>query len=113
VSRQIPLIVLSIGAITAAAGLSGCLRSATSDRQKGGLMPAKTIEQVLNERTNEWMAIPGVVGVAIGEFKGKPCIRIFTSARPQQLRAQIPPTIEGYLVIIEQTGPIRALEQKD
>ena len=74
-------------------------------------MPGKTIEQVLNEKTNEWMTIPGVAGVAIGEFKGKPCIRIFTSARPQQLRAKIPPTIEGYPVIIEQTGPIRALEQ--
>ena len=112
-SRQIPLIVLSIGAIIAAGSLSGCSQNNASDLEKGGRMPAKTIEQVLNERTNEWMAIPGVVGVAIGEFKGKPCIRIFTSARPQQLRAQIPPTIEGYLVIIEQTGPIRALEQKD
>jgi len=76
-------------------------------------MPSKTIEQVLNERTNEWMAIPGVVGVAIGEFKGKPCIRIFTSARPQQLRAKIPPTIEAHPVIIEQTGPIRALNHEE
>jgi hypothetical protein len=76
-------------------------------------MPGKTIEQVLNERTNEWMAIPGVVGVAIGEFKGKPCIRIFTSARPQQLRAKIPPTIEAHPVIIEQTGPIRALNHEE
>jgi len=113
VSRRIPLIVLSIGAITIAAGLSRCLRSATSDLKKGGRMPAKTIEQVLNERTNEWMAIPGVVGVAIGESKGKPCIRIFTSAKPQQLRAKIPPTIEGYPVIIEQTGPIRALNHEE
>jgi hypothetical protein len=76
-------------------------------------MPSKTIEQVLNERTNEWMAIPGVEGVAIGLHKGKPCIRIFTSARPQQLRAKIPLTIDGYPVIVEQTGPIRALKQKD
>lgn len=109
--RQIPLIVLSIGAITIAASLSGCSWSNASDLKNGGRMPGKTIEQVLNERTNEWMAIPGVVGVAIGEFKGKPCIRIFTSARPQQLPAKIPPAIEGYSVIIEQTGPIRALEQ--
>jgi hypothetical protein len=76
-------------------------------------MPAKTIEQVLNERTDQWMAIPGVVGVAIGEFKSKPCIRIFTSTKPQQLRAKIPPTVEGYPVIIEETGPFRALGQKD
>jgi len=71
----------------------------------------KSIEQILKDKTDKWMAVPGVVGVAIGESKGKPCIRIFTSSRPQQLRAKIPPTIEGYPVIVEQTGPIRALEQ--
>jgi len=113
VSRQIPLIVLSIGAIIAAASFSGCSQNNASDLEKGGRMPAKTIEQVLNERTNEWMAIPGVVGVAIGEFKGKPCIRIFSSTKPQQLHAKIPSTVEGYPVIIEETGPFRALEQKD
>jgi hypothetical protein len=112
VSRQISLIVLSIGAITTAVGLSGCSQSNASN-QKGGSMPRKTIEQVLNERTDEWMAIPAVVGVAIGESKGKPCIRIFTSARPQQLQVKMPPTIEGYPVIVEQTGPIRALGHED
>jgi hypothetical protein len=76
-------------------------------------MPGKTIEQVLSERTNEWMAIRGVVGVAIGEFKGKPCIRVFTSASPQQLRAKLPSTVEGYPVIVEQTGPIRALNHEE
>jgi hypothetical protein len=71
----------------------------------------KNIELVLKNKTDEWMAIPGVVGVAIGISKGKPCIRVFTSVRPQQLQAKIPPTIEGYPVIIEQTGPFRALNQ--
>jgi hypothetical protein len=74
-------------------------------------MPAKTIEQALNERTDEWMAIPGVAGVAIGELKGKPCIRIFTSSKPDKLHPNIPSTVDGYPVIVEQTGPIRALEQ--
>jgi hypothetical protein len=113
VSRRIPLIVLSIGAITAASSFIGCPRSNTYDLEKGGRMPTKTIEQVLNERTNEWMAIPGVVGVAIGEFKGKPCIRVFTSINPQKLQAKIPSTVEGYPVIIEETGSVRALEQKE
>jgi hypothetical protein len=110
VSRQIPLIVLSIGVITIAAGLSGCQQSTASSHQKGGRMPGKTIEQALNERTDEWMAIPGVAGVAIGELKGKPCIRIFTSRRPDELHSKIPSTVDGYPVIVEQTGPIRALE---
>jgi hypothetical protein len=113
VSRQISLIVLSIGVITIAAGLSGCLLSNASDHQKVGRMSGKTIEQVLNEKADEWMAVPGVAGVAIGQFKGKPCIRIFTSAKPQQLRAKLPSTVEGYPVIVEQTGPIRALGHED
>ena len=83
------------------------------DHQKEGRMPGKTIEQVLDEKTDEWMAVPGVVGVAIGQFKGKPCIRIFTSVRPQQLRAKLSSTVEDYLVIVEQTGPIRALGHED
>jgi hypothetical protein len=99
--------------MTVAGGFSGCSRDDASDHRKEKRMPAKTIEQVLNEKTNEWMAIPGVAGVAIGQFKDKPCIKIFSSASQQQLRAKIPPTIEGYPVIIEQTGPIRALPQKD
>ena len=76
-------------------------------------MTKKSIEQILKDKTDKWMAVPGVVGVAIGESKGKPCIRVFTSARPQQLRAKIPPTIEGYPVIIEESGPIRALGHED
>jgi hypothetical protein len=94
-----------------AGNLSGCEGKGIGNVGKGGPMTERSIDEVLKDKTNEWMAIPGVVGVAIGEFKGKPCIRIFTSARPQQLPAKIPPAIEGYSVIIEQTGPIRALEQ--
>jgi hypothetical protein len=75
-------------------------------------VPAKTIEQVLNEHTNEWMAIPGVVGTAIGQSRGKPCILIFTSLNPAELSSKIASTIGGYPVLIEQTGDIRALEQQ-
>jgi len=96
-----------------AGNLSGCDGKGIGTVGKGGPMTERSIDEVLKDKTNEWMSIPGVEGVAIGLYKGKPCIRIFTSARPQQLRAKIPPTIEGYPVIVEQTGPIRALEQKD
>jgi hypothetical protein len=75
-------------------------------------MPAKTIEQVLKENTDSWMAIDGVEGTAIGLYKGKPCIKIFTSVKAQELRDKIPPAIEGYPVIIEQTGKFRALDEQ-
>ena len=74
-------------------------------------MPEKTIEQVYNEGTGEWLAIAGVEGTAIGLFEGKPCIRILASSNIQQVRAKIPSTVENYPVIIERTGTFGALDQ--
>ncbi len=110
--RQIVIILLSIGAIITAGNLVGCFYTGPGGPEKGESMPERTIEQVLKDRTDEWMAIPGVVGTAIGLFEDKPCIKIFTSSKPQQLRDKIPSTVEGYPVFIEETGAFRALEQQ-
>ena len=75
-------------------------------------MPSKTIEQVLKEKSDEWMAIPGVEGTAIGMVGDNPCIRIFTSSRAKEVQSKIPSTVEGYPVIVEETGIFRALHQK-
>ena len=75
-------------------------------------MPAKPIEQLQEEHTDEWMAIPGVEGTAIGLFQDKPCIKIFSSRKEEYLRAKIPSTVEGYPVIIEETGVFRALDEQ-
>ncbi|MBA7697669.1 hypothetical protein ES703_106337 [subsurface metagenome] len=108
--RRIVIVLLNICAISAAGSVTGCSYSGPSDLEQGGVMPDKTIEQVLKERTDEWMGIPGVEGTAIGLFEDKPCIKIFTSSKPQQIRDKIPSTVEGYPVIIEETGEFRALE---
>lgn len=75
-------------------------------------MSEKTIEQVLEERTDQWMAIPGVEGTAIGLFKDQPCIMVLSSVAPRQLRSKIPETLNGYQVVIRQTGTFRALEDQ-
>jgi hypothetical protein len=75
-------------------------------------VPAKSIRQVLKENTDAWMATPGVEGTAIGLYKGKPCIKIFTSVKAQELRGKIPPAVDGYPVMIEQTGVFRALDEQ-
>ncbi|HUU17998.1 MAG TPA: hypothetical protein VMW72_12670 [Sedimentisphaerales bacterium] len=108
--KQIAIVMLSIGAIIAAGSITGCCYTGPSDLEKGQSMPKRTIEQVQEEHTDAWMAIPGVEGIAIGLYEGKPCIRIFTSRKPQQLRDKIPSTVEGYPVIIEETGAFRALD---
>ncbi len=109
---KIAIVLLNIGAISAAGILTGCSYTGPSDLEKGRYMPERTIEQVQEEHTDDWMAIPGVEGTAIGLFEGKPCIKIFTSSKSRQLRDKIPSTVEGHTVIIEETGAFRALDQQ-
>ena len=108
--RQIAVVLLNIGAMSAAGIFTGCSYTGPSAPEKGQSMPERTIEQVQEEHTDDWMAIPGVEGTAIGLSEGKPCIRIFTSSKPKELRDKIPSTVEGYPVIIEETGAFRALD---
>jgi len=74
-------------------------------------MSGKTIEQVQQEHTNEWMAIPGVVGIAIGRHDDKLCILILTFSDTGEIREEIPATVDGYPVVIQYTGNIRALDE--
>ena len=78
----------------------------------GGLnekpMPDKTIEAVLKEYTDRLMSLPGVVGTAEGRCSGKPCIKVYVLETTPELRRQIPSDIEGFPVVIEETGEIRA-----
>ncbi len=73
-------------------------------------MPKKTIEAVLKEQTDRLMSLPGVVGTAQGECAGKPCIKVFVAKKTSDLLKQIPSTVEGYKVEVQETGEIRALD---
>jgi len=72
-------------------------------------MPRKRIREVLKRHTDELMAVPGVVGIAEGLSQGKPCIKVFVVDRNSKLLRQIPETIEGFLLQIEESGEFRAL----
>lgn len=109
--KRIAIIVLGVGALAVGVGLLNCSGSGAGGLEKGEPMSGKTIEQVLKEKTDEWMGIPGVVGTGIGMSEGKPCVKILTSTRPQELQAKIPSTVESYTVIIEETGEFRALDE--
>ncbi len=108
--RRIVIVLLNISVITVAGSITGCSYTGPSDHEKGQYMTEQTIEQVQEEHTDAWMAIPGVEGTAIGLYEGKPCIKIFTSSKQKQIRDKIPSTVEGYTVIIEETGAFRALD---
>ncbi len=72
-------------------------------------MAARAINEVLKEHTKAIMSIPGVVGAGQGLCEGNPCIKVFVIKKPLDLDQKIPKTLEGYQVVVEETGPIRAL----
>jgi hypothetical protein len=74
-------------------------------------MGGRTIQQVQEEHTAAWMAIPGVVGTALGQCRGRPCILVLTAANTEQVRKEIPATIEGYPVVVQDSGEIRARDR--
>lgn len=57
------------------------------------------------------MSLPGVVGTAQGRCDNKPCIKIYVIKRTPELDEKIPDILEGYPVIIEETGEIKALPE--
>ncbi|MGH7494040.1 MAG: hypothetical protein ACREOO_16815 [bacterium] len=75
-------------------------------------MPARAIEIVLQEHTEELMAMPGVVGTAQGLCDDKPCIKVFVVDLTPELERKIPKQLEGHPVNIEVTGEFRALPKK-
>lgn len=72
-------------------------------------MPSKTIQEVQEAHTPAWMVLPGVVGTAIGQQDGRPCIKVYVAEATDELKAKIPPTVEGYPVALEVTGEFHAL----
>ena len=108
---RIIIVLLNMGVLAGASMLAGCGSYADpSDPGKGQSMPQQTIEQVQEKHTDEWMAIPGVQGTAIGMSEGKPCILILSSVKPETLQDKIPSTVQGYPVVIKETGAFRALD---
>jgi hypothetical protein len=55
------------------------------------------------------MGLSGVVGVAEGQWKDRPCLRVFLVKKtPARLR-RIPETVKGYPVVVEDTRTLRTL----
>jgi hypothetical protein len=75
-------------------------------------MTVKTIVEVLKEHTEELMSIPGVVGIGKGLCNGKPCIKVLVTEPTLEMVQKMPDNIQGYQVMIEDTGEIRALPKK-
>ena len=108
-------VVLTARQIAAVAVSTLALNCGSPGGEKNRQEPAvqkKSIEAVQNEHTDALMAFPGVVGTAIGDCDGKPCIKVMVSKKTPALLKKIPSTLEGYPVQIDETGEFRALDKR-
>jgi hypothetical protein len=66
--------------------------------------------RVMDTHVDELMAVPGVIGVAVGELDdGKPCIKVLVVKNTPAHASLVPKTIEGIPVVVEETGEIRPM----
>jgi hypothetical protein len=73
--------------------------------------PRRDINAVLAAHDKELLAISGVVGVYVGTLDDRrtACLKVMLAEKNRETEAKIPATIEGYPVVTEVTGEIRAL----
>jgi len=74
-------------------------------------MTSKTIAEALKLHTERLMSLPGVAGVAQGLCDERPCIKVYVLKKTPELDKKIPRTLEGYELVVEETGEIRALPE--
>lgn len=100
-----------VARITTLVLLAGALACSGSQRGGGGAgggatVTARSIDEVLAAHTDSLMALPGVVGTAIGLCGGERCIKVFLADSSPDTKRRIPARLEGYRVLVEVTGPI-------
>jgi hypothetical protein len=73
--------------------------------------PQRDINAVLAAHDKELLALPGVAGVYVSALDDRrtPCLKVMLVEDKPDVRRAIPATIEGYPVVLEVTGEIRAL----
>ena len=93
---------------------AGCSRTPTDRPARQENMPRRDINLVLRDHDDELLSIPGVVGVYVGVFEdGKtPCLKVMVIQKTPELEQRIPKILEGYPVLLDETGVIRPLPEK-
>ncbi len=103
--------LLATAALVAVAyGRAGCAKQQVGGRHSEGTVPDNNIEAVLQQHTPGLMSLPGVLGTAVGLCERKLCIKVLVVRKTAELRGRIPSTLEGFPVVIEETGEFRALD---
>jgi hypothetical protein len=94
--------------------LSSVLVCAQAMAQNASSKPTRDINAVLADHDKELLAIPDVVGVYVGTSQDQrtPCLKVMLARTNAESQRKIPRVIEGYSVITEVSGDIRALDRR-
>ena len=68
-----------------------------------------SVRTTLQRHLPRLLAIPGVVGAAVGESGGRPCIAVYVDPAAPVPPGALPATLDGYPIVTEPAGPFRAL----
>ena len=82
-------------------------RGAGQGEGQGIAVATRSIDEVLRAHTDSLMAVPGVVGTAVGRCDGEPCIQVLAADSSVATAGRIPARLEGYRVVVVVTGAIR------
>ncbi len=66
-------------------------------------------EEIKQRHEARLMLTPGVVGVAVGQSRGKTVILVYVAKDSPRIREAVPAVLEGMPVEIVVSGPITAL----
>ena len=109
--RVCPVLIVIV--ILLSIACSATMRSPGTETGQQKSMTRKDINAVLKDHDEELLAIPGVVGVYVGLMPDDKthCLKVMVVKETEEHKSRIPKAIEGYPVIIEESGVIRPLKE--
>jgi hypothetical protein len=71
----------------------------------------KNIDEVIKMYADSLLTIPGVVGVYHGlNEDGSSCLKVMVKKKTPEVERRIPKELEGYAVVIDETGEIKPMK---
>lgn len=74
---------------------------------------SQDISAALERLSQRIMTLPGVAAIGESLCDGEPCFRVYVVDLTPDVEARIPSSFEGYPVVVEKSGEIRALSEND
>jgi hypothetical protein len=111
-NRFVKTAVLGMFMAALGGGWAGCAGDKANKQTGYENMAEEPIEKVLKKHAGSLMKLEGVVGIGEGLCEGKPCIKVFLTRKTPELEKKIPASLDGYPVILEETGAFKALPEK-